>query len=527
MCSLPPDQRIANAAAVLSGRYGDVSRRAAASGTPRQALYRDTPRVLAAVEGTAARQQLLALQEHGDRLRRRVAFLEEQLGQAVVLDADRQAHFAATAQAEGVSLPVARRLLAVFQGQRAPSVATLGRLTHARARRAAELLQVLDEHSRGHVEQAAADEIFFGRQPCLMVVEQPSLCWVAGRLAAHRDGDEWAREFRLLPQLKQLSRDGGTGLAKGLALVNAERQRQERPTVADQEDHFHVLREGTRALRRMQGRVSRLMDKAEQAEARERKKVRKTWSRQGVATATARAWRTAERALDDWSRAERAWAEVSEAMRLFTPSGELNPRGRAEAAIAVALPALSGSEWDKARRALSRPELLTFLDQAAARLATVPVADEPNAAAVRQAAVEVEGLRRQPAALRGEGARAATLRGVLLAAGLVLALSGEAGARALAQVRQVLGGVWRASSLVECINSVARMQQSRHRRMTQGLLDLKRLYWNCREFRTGKRKKRTPYELLGLSLPTTDWWELLKLSPEQLRQQLSAPEVAA
>jgi hypothetical protein len=28
---------------------------------------------------------------------------------------------------------------------------------------------------------------------------------------------------------------------------------------------------------------------------------------------------------------------------------------------------------------------------------------------------------------------------------------------------------------VECVNSVARMQQARHRKMTQGLLDLKRL----------------------------------------------------
>ena len=81
-------------------------------------------------------------------------------------------------------------------------------------------------------------------------------------------------------------------------------------------------------------------------------------------------------------------------------------------------------------------------------------------------------------------------------------------------------GAWRASSLVECINSVARMQQSRHRKMTQGLLDLKRLYWNCRAFRTGPRRRKSPYELQGLPLPTRDWWELLRWSPEQLRQHL-------
>jgi hypothetical protein len=94
-------------------------------------------------------------------------------------------------------------------------------------------------------------------------------------------------------------------------------------------------------------------------------------------------------------------------------------------------------------------------------------------------------------------------------------------------VRGVLRHVWRASSLVECLNSMARMQQSRHRRMTEGLLALKRLYWNGRVFRTGRRQKQTPYELLGVALPTTDWWELLRLSPDQLRQQLSAPGVAA
>ena len=33
-------------------------------------------------------------------------------------------------------------------------------------------------------------------------------------------------------------------------------------------------------------------------------------------------------------------------------------------------------------------------------------------------------------------------------------------------VREILHGVWRASSPVECINSVAQMRQERHRKMT-------------------------------------------------------------
>jgi hypothetical protein len=46
--------------------------------------------------------------------------------------------------------------------------------------------------------------------------------------------------------------------------------------------------------------------------------------------------------------------------------------------------------------------------------------------------------------------------------------------------------------------------------MTPGMLDLKRLYWNCRIFRGGKRKGLRPYEHLGLKLPSYDFWTLLQ-----------------
>ena len=532
MGTLPPQLRIANTAAVLNGPHGTVTRQAHASGLSRQALYRDAPKVVQAVDGSDTQRRLQALQDEVDRLRAAYATLRSQCHQAVLLDPDRLAAFASTAQAEGVSLPVARRLLAPLMAKpltaeasgppRLPSVARLGRMTRAAAERSAALLEVLDGPSRDRVEQAAGDEIFFGPKPCLMVVEQHSLAWVTGRLAERRDGAAWAQEFRLLPHLKQLARDGGTGLRKGLATVNEERRQQGQTLAADQEDHFHTLREGRRALRRMQGRVSRLLEKAEEAQRRERGKVRQSGSRQGVASAVAKAWRAAERALDAWSRAEHAWAAITSGIRLIGPDGTLNTRAQAEGVIQAALPALGGAEWSKAKRALARPELLTFLDQAHEQLAALAVP-----APVREAAVQVEGLRRQPEGLRQEGPRAGALRGLLLAAGVILSLSGEVGEQALAQVRQVLDGAWRASSLVECINSVARMQQARHRRMTQGLLDLKRLYWNCREFRTGRRRRQTPYGLLGVRLPTTEWWELLKLTPEQLREQLSAPGVAA
>jgi hypothetical protein len=59
------------------------------------------------------------------------------------------------------------------------------------------------------------------------------------------------------------------------------------------------------------------------------------------------------------------------------------------------------------------------------------------------------------------------------------------------------------------------------------LLDLKRLYWNPRVFRGGKRRDQCPYELLGLRLPTCDFWELLRKDPAQLAQELSTGKAAA
>jgi hypothetical protein len=522
MTTLTPALRIANTAAVLEGPYGAVTQQAQRSGTSRQALYRDAPRVLHAVDGSDQRQQLQDLAQDNHRLHAERDCLQQQLQHAVVLDPDRLACFAATAQAEGVSLPVARRLLLPFLPRRTPSVAKLGRWTHAAAQRADALLTVLDAAARPRAEQVAADEIFFGQKPCLMVVEQHSLCWLTGHLADDRSGETWAAELRRLPKLQQVTRDGGTGLAKGVALVNHERQAQGLDACADQEDHFHTLREGRRALRQIQQRVCKAIEAAGAAQHQERQKVRRTGSRQGTATVTARAERQATTAVEAGVAVENAWAAITDALRLFTPTGELNTRTRAERLIAAALPVLDDPVWAKTRRALTRPQLLTFLDGTHARLAALPVS-----AALRDAAVQTEGLRQRPEGLRGDNPSAAVLRGVLLATGLVLALAGAEGAAALTQVRHVLRQAWRASSVVEGLNSVARMQQARHRRLTPGLLALKRLYWNCRAFRTGRRRKETPYGLLGMPLPTTGWWDLLKLTPDELRQQLSASGVAA
>lgn len=157
-------QALVSAMAVLFGRRGEVTEQAKQQGRSRQSLYRETHEVLDVLEGDKAQRRIEELEAELARRTQRVQALEARLGQAVEIDEDKQAEFASTGQAEGVSLPVLRRLLAVFLGEKTPSVPTLNRQSRAAAQKAEELLKVLDAAARPKVREAAADEIFLGKR---------------------------------------------------------------------------------------------------------------------------------------------------------------------------------------------------------------------------------------------------------------------------------------------------------------------------------------------------------------------------
>ena len=159
-------QRIASAFAVLCGRYGDVTEMAKGRDQSRQSLYREAEQVAHAVDGTAGQARIDGLQEQlADREAENRA-LRERLKHAIEITPEKQHEFATVAQAEGVSLSVARRLLRVVEvSGPTPSVATLGRATREAGKHAGGLLNVLDEAARPKVRQGTADEIFSAEGP--------------------------------------------------------------------------------------------------------------------------------------------------------------------------------------------------------------------------------------------------------------------------------------------------------------------------------------------------------------------------
>ena len=142
----------------------------------------------------------------------------------------------------------------------------------------------------------------------------------------------------------------------------------------------------------------------------------------GARVRPCQAWRRAERALDAWSAAEKAWSEVAEALRLFTPQGTLNTAERATGGCSSSLAAAVGRGLVQGAAVAGAAAIVGVPGRGGEGIAALPQPAELVSAAVR-----VEGLRRRPEELRGEGVSSGALRGVLLAAGLVLSLSGEAG----------------------------------------------------------------------------------------------------
>ena len=518
----PSLDRLACAAAVLFGRYGDVTRLAQRHGLCRQAVYRQADAVLDDLDGLTHRQEALRLRQQLDQLQARCDDLQRRLDSAVVIDDDRQAEFAATAQAEGVSLPVARRLLQVVASASAPPAwpsSAAGPRPPASGPRA--LLAALDEFTRPRVRQAVADEIFVRRRPILMVCEPGSLCWVSGRLAARRDGAHLGGGVRPAagPGAGHQGRRHRPG--QGLEQVNAQRQQQGLTAVAEQDDHFHACARAARPLRGAESVARRALEKADKAQRGLKRPGNYGYRKTGRATVVAKLWRQAERAFDAWGREERAWQRVAAALTPVRRRRGVADAGAGRGGGGGGAAGPGGAALGEGAAALARPQLWTYLDRAQEQLAALPVAAE-----LREAAVQVEGLRRRPEALRGEGpsaggaARRAAGRGVGAVAGGPGGGRG-AGAGARGAGRGVAGEQPGGGDQQRAADAAGAAPEGDAGAVgpEAAVLELSPLP----DGEAAAAGART--SCWGVTLPPLPWWELLKRPPEELRQQLSAQQV--
>jgi hypothetical protein len=382
----------------------------------------------------------------------------------------------------------------------------LHRVVQAAGRRAGSALKVLDFRCHALILVGCLDELFFHGRPVLVGVEPASLVWFLGARAADRSGPTWQAALRPWTALEFLVADAGTGLQKGIAHLQAERRAAGQAVPEAGLDVFHTTQEARRVLRQQWQRVERLWEAGEAAQAHVHRAGQQGQDRRGPAAGARRAWDRAIGAFRAYERGEAGWTHARAALVVFGPGGRLNDRAEARRRIAAALPLLCGRDWSKVRGFLEAAESLTFLERLHRQLEQA----EPDAT-LRGELVRLWWLRRQ----RPRGGVTGIPVGSGHVAHLVQAVACQKRATCWAtsyrRVSRVLRQTERASSAVEGMNSVLRMHQSRHRTLTQELLDLKRLYWNCRAFREGKRRGRCPYEHLGVKLPRYDFWSVLQI----------------
>jgi hypothetical protein len=504
--TIPFVRWIANAAACLTGAHGAVTDQAKQSGCSRQCAYNHSRQVLAAVQaehsGGPTRAELI---RENEALRRENAQLWSWLFQTIDFPLSKQIEFCVTATAMGLSLNQVLALLAVILGKRAcPGRSTLHRWIKHAGVTAGRVLRALDARCKALVLVGCLDEIFFHGRPVLVGVEPASMIWFLGQKANDHSGATWAKSLRDWPALSFVTADAGSGLQVGIATVQQERQNNGQPRLENGLDVFHTTHEARRVLRLSWNRVEHLWEQAESASRRVEQMQQQGQDSRGAAVAARNAWKKAEAAFAEYERCEAGWKMAHGALSVFRPDGQLNDRPWAAQQIALALPLLSGREWSKVRNFLQAQETLTFLDRMHGQLSDAVCEDRLRAELVR-----LWWLRRQRPRANTPGA--------VVGAGHVAHLVQQVAChkvdanwrKSYEAVARVLRLTVRASSAVECMNSVLRMHQSRHKTVTQGLLDLKRLYWNCRAFREGKRRGRCPYEHLGLKLPSYRFWDLL------------------
>ncbi len=464
---------IANAAACLSGVYGDVTHQAEAVDCSRQTVYDHAHKVQAAVAAEHACGPTRAeLNQENHDLRHENARLWDWLAQTVEFPPAKPQEFTVTATAMGLSLNQVLVLLALVLGAKArPGRSTIQRWIQAAGQAAGRVLKHLDGQCQALVLVGCLDEIFFHRRPVLVGVEPASMTWFLGQKANDRSGATWAKSLRNWSALSFVTADAGTGLQVGIATVQHERHEEGKPALENGLDVFHTTQEARRVLRQSWSQVERCWEQAEAATRRVEQAQQQGQDARGVAVAARAAWTKAETAFQQYEQSEGGWTIAHAALQVFRPDGQLNDRPWARQQITLALPQLSGREWSKVRGFLQTEATWTFLDRLHRQLEEAAPEPEWHAELVR-----LWWLRRQRPR--------ATTAGVPGAAGHVAPLVQQVVCQkrdanwhvSYRAVARVLHQTVRASSAVECMNSVIRMHQARPRTLPQGLLDLKRLY---------------------------------------------------
>jgi hypothetical protein len=478
--------------------YGGVSSYLKSVGVPRANAYRWEAQLHGLVElGSAG---LRALRRERTALLAEVARLRAGGGRRAGLGPQAEWEFIVAAAVLGTSDEEIATLL-----RRAGGRSLSHQTVHATLAAAAGMGRVVYErHFAGVGRVVAADEIFLGSEPLLLMVGPLSLLISGLRLAERRGSEDWRPVFAGQRELVRCSGDEGRGLVKA----------RKDAGVALQGDEFHLLGAGRVYLAAL-ARGCEAAARDQQEAEREVERARFCGGKHRGLSATSRlgqARSKADRLLAEYCRLDDLLGEIRRAFAYTAAEGRLATAGEARARVARALAAMrqsrDGERLAKKLRVLERPWAFAYLD----------VVEE----GVRGLRLEQVGPNRSVRLGRRVADTLAWRRtDKTPVAWLARASTGSLADEVELAVLGVLDEAIRSSSYVECVNSRVRLVQVARKRMSEDFVCLLAVHHNMKSFGRGSvREGWTPAELAGIQLPTHDWLELLRMTASELGKPL-------
>jgi len=363
---------------------------------------------------------------------------------------------------------------------------------------------VYERHFAGVGRVGAADEIFLGSRPLLLLVGPLSLLISGLRLAERRGSEDWKPVFAGQHELVRCSADEGRGLVKA----------RKDAGVALQGDQFHLLGAGRVYLATLASRCEAAARDQQDAE-RAAERARFRGGKHRGQSASSRLWQArakADRLLAEYCRLDDLLRELDRAFAYTTKEGRLATAAEARARVAAALAAMrqtpEGERLAKKLRVLERPWVFAYLDVVEEGLRGLRLEQVGPDRAVRlgQQVADTLVWRRTDKTPVAWLAKASTG-----------SLADDVELRVLGVFDEAI----RSSSYVECVNSRVRLVQVARKRMSEDFLCLLAVHHNMKPFGRGSiRAGWTPAELAGVQLPTHDWLELLRMTANELGRPL-------
>jgi len=350
---------------------------------------------------------------------------------------------------------------------------------------------------------AAADEIYLGRSPLLLMVEPLSLLISGLRLAERCTAEAWAPLFGQMGDLEGYGADGGSALGKagGDAKV---------PLHADM---FHLLRLARTRLARLErtyGSKRNALAKAEQAVENARFRGGKQ-AGQSASQRYRRAREAAEQVVEDYCRLGDLLERLADAFAWTTPEGTVRTASEARATVAETLKEMRQTpEGQPLAKALARVErceaAFTHLEVIESGLSTLHLEQvgPDRAATLGKLVAETVAWRRvdkEPVEVLEQASNGSLADDVEVA------------------VIKLVDQAIRSSSYVECVNSRVRLVQVARKRLSEDFICLLAVHHNLKPFGRGSvRAGKSPAGLAGIEMPTWDWIDLLDLTARGLAQ---------